>query len=430
VARLALALLLAVISVLAVYSRASAHVTLVSSSPAANSRLEASPPRIRLEFSETVEPSMASISIARADGQTIPVRLIADPRDAHVVFADVGDLGAGSFRVTWRVVSADSHPVSGSFIFTVGVAIAVIDSPSRVGSDGAASTSRMAPTVLGLLRGIGVGAVAGLAGVLSFGIVFGASRDENMLKLAKRLAAAGSIVLVAHLLTWLASTSPDADLNIVWTETALSSTVGRLELWRTLFALAPVWALFLARQPVLACILCAPSLMLSAAIGHSAAFHPALAIPLKALHLASLSAWLGGLLWLDIRRDDDPVRLVHEAQRVSFVALAAVVVIALSGIVQTIIVLLPAPVLRSTYALVVAAKVIGFLVLVLFGAHHRFRVLPRIAADAASRSQLRISLRRELAVFWAVVVLGGVLAYTSPPNESGGQPESSTELHR
>ena len=34
------------------------------------------------------------------------------------------DLQPGSYVVTWRVISADSHPVGGSFIFTVGIASA------------------------------------------------------------------------------------------------------------------------------------------------------------------------------------------------------------------------------------------------------------------------------------------------------------------
>jgi putative copper export protein len=51
---------------------------------------------------------------------------------------------------------------------------------------------------------------------------------------------------------------------------------------------------------------------------------------------------------------------------------------------------------------------------VLFGAHHRYRVLPRLAertvADALARS-----LRREVAVMSLVILLGGLLAYVAPP---------------
>jgi putative copper export protein len=53
-------------------------------------------------------------------------------------------------------------------------------------------------------------------------------------------------------------------------------------------------------------------------------------------------------------------------------------------------------------------------VLVLFGAHHRFRVLPRLT-DAAVAESFPISLRREIALISLLVLLGGLLAYLSPP---------------
>ena len=37
----------------------------------------------------------------------------ADPRDVHAVIAPVDSLGPASYKVEWRVVSADGHPVDG-----------------------------------------------------------------------------------------------------------------------------------------------------------------------------------------------------------------------------------------------------------------------------------------------------------------------------
>ena len=68
--RLAIAAVIALAAVLKVYAVASAHVTLVSTQPAANSTLEAAPANIRLEFSEPVEPEVAHLSIIRADGSS------------------------------------------------------------------------------------------------------------------------------------------------------------------------------------------------------------------------------------------------------------------------------------------------------------------------------------------------------------------------
>jgi putative copper export protein len=71
----------------------------------------------------------------------------------------------------------------------------------------------------------------------------------------------------------------------------------------------------------------------------------------------------------------------------------------------------------SAYGTVVLAKVAGLAVLICFGAWHRFRVLPDLAAraDGVTAASLRTSVSREIVLFWFVIMLGGFLAYLSPP---------------
>ena len=99
----------------------------------------------------------------------------------------------------------------------------------------------------------------------------------------------------------------------------------------------------------------------------------------------------------------------------SSLALTAVIVVTLSGVVQTRL-FLPvwADLIRSPYGLIVLAKLAGVGVLVLFGAYHRFRVLPRLADEAVAEG-FTVSLRREIVVMSLLVLLGGLLAYLSPP---------------
>ena len=102
--------------------------------------------------------------------------------------------------------------------------------------------------------------------------------------------------------------------------------------------------------------------------------------------------------------------------RVSTLALWAVVVVTLSGIVQTLMLVQSATGVRSPYGVVVVAKVVGLLVLVAFGAYHRRRLLPAIAARGREAvATLQSSVARELLVFCVVILLGGFLAYLTPP---------------
>src|SRR5687767_7917660 len=96
------------------------HATLVSSEPAANSQLAAAPRRIRLVYSEPVEGRLARVTLVASTGGTVVLEPAADPRDVHAVIAPVDSLAPGRYKVDWRVVSADGHPVTGAYWFAVG----------------------------------------------------------------------------------------------------------------------------------------------------------------------------------------------------------------------------------------------------------------------------------------------------------------------
>src|SRR5699024_10824890 len=56
------------------------------------------------------------------------------------------DLPAGEYSVDWRVVSADGHPISGEFTFTVTEQAAVGDSPESTDSPDASDTASATET--------------------------------------------------------------------------------------------------------------------------------------------------------------------------------------------------------------------------------------------------------------------------------------------
>jgi copper transport protein len=209
---------------------------------------------------------------------------------------------------------------------------------------------------------------------------------------------------------------PEHRLSSEAAAAGLASGVGRAELWRTGAAVLAAWALWLARRERLALAFAAAALLVSGATGHAAALHPTIAIPAKALHLGAGAAWLGGLLWLLSRERTDAARFSRDASRVSSVAVASVVLVTASGVVQEVL-FLPSPldVVRSAYGAVTLAKVAGLLVLLAFGAHHRYNVLPQLTSSPGTTTQFAVTLRRELIVLAVVTLLGGLLAYTAPP---------------
>jgi copper transport protein len=117
---LLLLLLATVTAVLAAAVPVSAHAALTGSDPQQGSVVQEAPSQISLTFSEKVATSDGSVRVY-------------DPKGKQVDTGDVVDLGGnsygvklrpgqpdGTFTVTYQVVSADSHPVSGAFTFSVG----------------------------------------------------------------------------------------------------------------------------------------------------------------------------------------------------------------------------------------------------------------------------------------------------------------------
>ncbi|OUE24564.1 copper resistance CopC family protein [Clavibacter michiganensis] len=122
---------------------ASAHNYLVSSSPAAGSTIDAPPSEVTLTFNDVIldlaaaggaggdggEAGDASTGSAPAGGSSVVQVTGPDGQGTHfetgcatdsgrAVTVPVALGGSGEYTVTWRVVSADGHPVSDSIAFT------------------------------------------------------------------------------------------------------------------------------------------------------------------------------------------------------------------------------------------------------------------------------------------------------------------------
>lgn len=125
------ATLLAALLTLAAPLSASAHDSLLSSSPAADTTVATLPAELTLTFSaglvdgqgatEVVVTDAAGSSVtdgpATVDGATVTQPLVSE--------AD-----AGVYHVIWKVVSSDGHPTSEEFFFTVATSTLTAPTPA------------------------------------------------------------------------------------------------------------------------------------------------------------------------------------------------------------------------------------------------------------------------------------------------------------
>lgn len=120
-ARGAVVTLIAGIALLLGTAPAWAHSRLESSDPVANSSTATSPQKVSLTFNEAVQPGFTVITVIGPNGDDYHSDDISEVDDT--VSVGVLPLGpAGAYRIGYRVVSADGHPVSGSVPFTLTTA--------------------------------------------------------------------------------------------------------------------------------------------------------------------------------------------------------------------------------------------------------------------------------------------------------------------
>ncbi|MFT6804218.1 MAG: copper transport protein, partial [Nitriliruptoraceae bacterium] len=125
VLRRALLVLLAALAAVAVSAApAMAHAAVVQTVPFDTERLDSGDvvDAVTIEFNEPVDAPPGGIRVFDADNQRVDVDgpVAAADDDPAVVGRSVPNLGVGSYLVTWRVVSADGHPLRGAYVFTVG----------------------------------------------------------------------------------------------------------------------------------------------------------------------------------------------------------------------------------------------------------------------------------------------------------------------
>jgi methionine-rich copper-binding protein CopC len=114
-------LVLHLVATVAVIMAADAHAFLDQAVPPVGGAVPASPKEIRLTFSESVERRFSGIELATGDGRTIATGPVATaPGDNKQLVLVVPPLAPGRYRVSWHVVSVDTHRTEGEYTFTVG----------------------------------------------------------------------------------------------------------------------------------------------------------------------------------------------------------------------------------------------------------------------------------------------------------------------
>ncbi|MWV45896.1 copper resistance protein CopC [Paenibacillus sp. HJL G12] len=296
---------------------ASAHAYIVKSSPAENEVLAQPPAKAVIHFNEPLQKAFHSIKVTNSSGKTVNLSESRIPEGENSVLeADLQpDLQKGVYAVQWKAVSADGHPVEGTFSFQIG---------TGGGSTGDAShtvvnASDWPGTDLVIIRWLFYTSLAFLAGIYFFQLYLlpaGAGNRSAWSGRSIRLMWINIAVLAASFLLSLPlQTGIDAGVGWsgVWSDPSLLLKMLRItsfgEVWMVQLILLVLITGLAAALPkmkdrdsayiarTVSFLLVMGMLLAKSFIGHPAASeYKALGITMDFLHLGAASLWLGSLL--------------------------------------------------------------------------------------------------------------------------------------
>ncbi|WDG30034.1 copper resistance protein CopC [Streptomyces sp. CA-278952] len=337
---------------------AAAHAALTGSDPQDGAVVDTAPKEVTLSFSEAIAVGDDSIRVLDPSGKRADTE--AGPRDlsegstVRYGVALHSGLPDGTYTVAWQAISADSHPISGAFTFSIGA-------PSA--TTVALSSQDVGGGPVGVVYDI-----ARYAAYAGFVLLVGGSafvlacwrRGASALPM-QRLVVRGWLTLTAATLVMLLLRNPytgsgkfaDA-FDLAGLQSVLDTKPGAALVSRLLLLgaaalfIAVLFGTYARREDerekkdltfglavgggVVAAGIAATWAMSEHA---STGIQASIAMPVDVLHLLAVAAWLGGLASLLVALYRTPDIGSAAVRRFSAVAFGSVVVLAATGIYQS-----------------------------------------------------------------------------------------------
>ncbi|MFE1826691.1 copper resistance protein CopC [Streptomyces yangpuensis] len=426
-----------------------AHTALSGSDPADGSVLQTPPRQVTLTFTESISFPDEALRVLSPANERVNPRP-AQHADGRANTARVelsGELPEGTYTVAWRVISADGHPISGAFTFSIGkpsetAATVTTDSPDDT------AVGRL----YGFFRYLAYSGLALLVGVAAFILLCWPAAIA--LRPVRRLLVGGWATLVVATAALLLLRGPyeaAGSLASAFDPARLARTatgkpgIAFLVRLALLFAAAAAVRWHPALRPVregqgsqppdfggrfrLAGTALALGLALTWATAEhaSAGLQVPLAMPVAALHLVAMGVWLGGLITLVVAlRDRGPGGRVLPAPavgRFATLAFRAVAVLVGTGLYQSWRQVGSWGALTGTsYGRTLVVKVAA-VVLVLYVASYSRRAAARLLQDPVPAEEAQRTPEPEVA---RVAQLVGASSTREVTGGSGG-PDAAAE---
>ncbi|MEO8883193.1 MAG: copper resistance protein CopC [Devosia sp.] len=398
-----------------------AHAALLAADPADGQVLATAPSSLSLKFDEPVSPVV--LKLIAPDGRALVLdRFSLD--DATVSVAAPQDLANGTYALSWRVISADGHPVGGTTVFSIEAASTggppveqeVVNWPVRIGI----WTTKLLG-YLGLFLGVGSVFFACWIGRSEVGL-----RPSRWLLAVGLLAWPPAIAFqgfdalgapIGNVFTW-----------DVWREGFASSFGLSVAIAGAAMVLALVASWWGRWSRVLSLIaFCGIGLSLTVT-GHASSAEPQwLTRPAVLLHTLTVAFWAGSLLPLVLLLRQPAGDAVPALRRFSALIPFVLGVLLIAGVALAIVQLAePQELLTTDYGRVFLAKMVLVALLLLLGALNRWRLSGAAEGNGpGAKRHLATTIAIETLLVVAVFAVVALWRFTPPPRallEAAKQP--------
>jgi copper transport protein len=439
--------LLALVATLGMAPAASAHSTLLETEPPRDRVVEHSPKRVVLHFDEPVETALGSITVYDGEGERVDAGEITRPAPESVAVAIDGTLERGTYTVAWRVISADSDPINGAWVFHVqapgaqpaGVAAQVLEDTPFV-------TSAFYLGGRFLDFALLLACVGGTAALVFALRAAEAPVRRRLLAVVAVLAATLAVVSLVELgLQGAAAAGAGLGHGFQWdVVTSVADTrFGHFALARAGVAIALCVTMLVARaqgaRPSGAAMAVAGLLAVALVVtpglsGHASVSGP-ISVVADAAHVQAAGVWTGGLafvvLGLVLARERRWELAATSVPRFSTMAVLAVAILLVAGAVNGYLQVRAWRGLWDTeYGILLLVKIGLVLPLLALGAYNNLYAVPRLRARIASGLERRRFMRfagAELMVMLAVVGVTAALV-NAPPARTEVQMHEMSEM--
>ncbi len=331
-------ILCSIIFILTIPQGVFAHAFLEKATPAADSQLQIPPNEIVLEFNERLEKELYSIKVFNEEGEMVSEGKTEISQNQKYITQSLPFLPNGNYAISYSVLSADGHPIEGSYVISIGEETVQKIDMNRLDIQEDDNESVLFGTLYSTVRILYYIALLLTTGWIVWGTVSKIEQAEirtSYRQKALYLQIALFITTIGMGFLQFAELLNSWTLSEFWS-VLTGTTIGRT--WYISMILSVFGFALLFRNKWLDRLWVYLILVVKSANGHAIAFDPRIVtVLLDIIHLLAASIWAGGLLYILVYWKKQREHVQQFLSLFSKVALVSILVLIGTGVASTFI---------------------------------------------------------------------------------------------